>query len=247
VVNRPAEDVPIGKFDILATCLPAEAHPDELAVGRAGMARRIPRRARTEPTMNLDPTEIAGPGSMPFGLFTIGHSTHPLDVFLKLLDRHGIEALADIRRFPGSRKYPHFNREHLASALPEASVEYRWVEALGGRRKGSGGSTRNHGLRNESFRNYADYMSTPAFHEAVGQLLELARRRRTAFMCSEGLFWRCHRRLVSDDLLVRGIAVQHIMPDGQLRPHSLTEGARIDDGGLSYPPPQTGHTPTLLD
>lgn len=196
--------------------------------------------------MNSDPAEIDHPNIMPIGLFTIGHSTHPLDEFLKLLARHGIEALADIRRFPGSRKYPHFNQELLASALPEAGVEYRWFEALGGRRKQPGGSTRNHGLRNESFRNYADYMATTEFHEAVGELLELARRNRTAFMCSEGLFWRCHRRLASDYLLVRGIAVQHIMPDGQLRPHSLTEGARIDDGGLSYPPPQTGHTPTLF-
>jgi uncharacterized protein (DUF488 family) len=89
-------------------------------------------------------------------------------------------------------------------------------------------------------------MSTQAIHEAVGELLELARRRRTAYMCSEGLYWRCHRRLVSDYLLVRGIAVRHIMPDGQLRPHTLTEGARTDGGELSYPPPQTGHTPTLF-
>ena len=214
---------------------------------RAEVVRRIPRRARTEPTMNPDPAEIDHPNIMPIGLFTIGHSTHPLDGFLTLLARHGIEALADIRRFPGSRKYPHFNREHLASALPEAGVEYRWFEALGGRRKQPGGSTRNHGLRNESFRNYADYMSTQAFHEAVGQLLEFARRRRAAFMCSEGLYWRCHRRLVSDYLLVLGIEVQHIMPTGGLRPHSLTDGARIDGGDLSYPPPQADQTPTLFE
>ena len=198
--------------------------------------------------MNPEPAEIARPKTMPFPLFTIGHSTHPLDGFLTLLTRHDIEALADIRRFPGSRKYPHFHRDHLASALPEAGVEYRWFEALGGRRTGSGGSPRNLGLRNESFRNYADYMSTEAFHEAVGQLLGLARRKRTAFMCSEGLYWRCHRRLVSDYLLARSIAVQHIMPDGELRPHTLTAGARIDDGGdLSYPPPQAGQTLTLFE
>ena len=187
------------------------------------------------------------PDDMPFQLFTIGHSTHPLDRFLKVLARHGIEALADIRRFPGSRKYPHFNRDHLASALPRAGVEYRWFEALGGRRKQRGGSSRNLGLRNESFRNYADYMATPEFHEAVGHLLGLARRKRTAFMCSEGLFWRCHRRLVSDFLLARGITVQHVMPDGDLRPHTLTEGARIDDGGLSYPAPQMDQAPNLFE
>src|SRR4051794_18060576 len=93
-------------------------------------------------------------------LLTIGHSTHPLDGFLGLLARHGIQTLADVRRFPGSRKYPHFNRDRLAAVLPEAGVEYQWFEALGGRRKQPGGSPRNAGLRNESFRNYADYMAT---------------------------------------------------------------------------------------
>src|SRR4051794_6961787 len=117
-------------------------------------------------------------------LFTIGHSTHSLDEFLGLLARHGIGALADIRRFPGSRKYPHFNRDHLATVVPQAGVDYRWREALGGRRKGASGSPRNLGLRNESFRHYADYMATPEFHKAVGELLELARAKRTAFMCS---------------------------------------------------------------
>ena len=131
--------------------------------------------------------------------------------------------------------------------LPPAGVEYRWFEALGGRRKGSGDSPRNLGLRNESFRHYADYMATPEFHEAVGELLALARRKRTAYMCSEGLYWRCHRRLVSDYLLAQGITVQHIMPDGELRPHTLTEGARIDGGGLSYPPPEGDQMPSLFD
>ena len=179
-------------------------------------------------------------------LDTIGHSTHSIDEFLGLLDRHGIEALADIRRYPGSRKHPHFNRDNLATALPRAGVEYHWFEALGGRRKGSGGSTRNLGLRNESFRAYADYMATPEFHKAVERLLGLAGRKRTVYMCSEGLFWRCHRRLVSDDLLARGIVVQHILPDGQLRPHTLTEGARVEGGELSYPPPQEDGTLPLF-
>jgi uncharacterized protein (DUF488 family) len=183
---------------------------------------------------------------MQLELFTIGHSTHSFEEFLKLLARHGIEALADIRRFPGSRKYPHFNRDYLAVELPKAGVAYHWVEALGGRRKKADGSSRNLGLRNESFRNFADYMATPEFHEALEQLLELARRKRTAFMCSEGLFWRCHRRLVSDYLLARGLAVQHIMPSGEVRPHSLTEGAKIDGGELSYPLP-ADQTPSLFE
>src|SRR3954454_15525902 len=104
--------------------------------------------------MNFDPAEGAGPEALPSPLFTIGHSTHPLDGFLERLARHGIEALADIRRFPGSRNYPHFNRGGLAAALPHEGIEYRWFEALGGRRKRSGGSPRNLGLRNEIFRNY---------------------------------------------------------------------------------------------
>ena len=218
--------------------------PTTAASARSGA---YARRGGTEPTVTLDPTETARPEALEFGLYTIGHSTHPLDEFLMLLDRHGVEALADVRRFPGSRKHPHFNRDHLASALPEAGVEYRWFDALGGRRKGSGGPSKNLGLRNESFRNYADYMSTPEFHEAAGELLSLARRKRTAYMCSEGLYWRCHRRLVSDYLLARGIEVRHIMPDGELRPHVLTEGAVIDDGDLSYPPPQAGQTLTLIE
>lgn len=173
-------------------------------------------------------------------LYTIGHSTHSLDAFLTLLDRHGIESLADIRRYPGSRKYPHFNRDSLAATLPGSGIAYHWLEELGGRRKGTGGSTRNLGLRNDSFRAYADYMATPEFREAVERLLGLAGRKRTAFMCSEGLYWRCHRRLVADHLLARGIVVQHILPGGDLRPHTLTPGARIELGDLSYPPPPEG-------
>lgn len=180
-------------------------------------------------------------------LYTIGHSTHPLDEFLKLLARHGIEALADIRRFPGSRKYPHFNRDQFASALARAGVEYRWYEALGGRRKKAGGSSKNLGLRNESFRNYADYMTTPAFQEAVQQLLALARQRRTAYMCSESVFWRCHRRLVSDYLLAQGVTVRHIMPTGELRPHALTEGARVESGAVSYPLPSADQGESLFE
>jgi uncharacterized protein (DUF488 family) len=179
---------------------------------------------------------------MPLSLFTIGHSTHPQDEFLKLLTRHGINALADIRRFPGSRKHPHFNRDRLAATLPDAGIEYHWFEPLGGRRKDSSGQSKNLGLRNESFRNYADYMATPEFREAVGRLTELARETRTAMMCAEGLFWRCHRRLVSDYLLARGVAVEHVMPSGELRPHTLTEGARVDGEKLTYPAPHQAQT-----
>jgi len=168
-------------------------------------------------------------------LFTIGHSNHPLERFLVLLTRHGVEALVDIRRFPGSRKHPHFNQDSLAAALQKSGVEYDWLEALGGRRHKQRDESPNLGLENQGFRNYADYMLTDEFREGVEKLLEIARRKRTAIMCAEGLFWQCHRRLVSDFLVANGVAVQHIMPSGELRPHKLTDGAVIEGGGVTYP------------
>lgn len=169
-------------------------------------------------------------------LFTIGHSTHSLADFLDLLLRNEIECLVDIRRFPGSRKYSHFNRESLAASLAEANIEYRWIEALGGRRrKQTGHASVNVGLRSESFRNYADYMLTAEFREAVTDLQKTADRKRTAYMCSEAVYWRCHRRLVSDFLMANGAAVQHIMNTGNLRPHVLTPGAAIEGGTVTYP------------
>jgi uncharacterized protein (DUF488 family) len=172
---------------------------------------------------------------MPPAVLTIGHSNHPLDRFLALLARHGVEALVDIRRFPGSRKHPHFNRDNLAAALPRSGVEYRWLEALGGRRHKRRDDSPNLGLENEGFRSYADYMLTGEFREGVKNLLEIARRKRTAILCAEGLFWRCHRRLVSDFLAASGVTVQHILPNGELRPHTLTGGAVIEDGRVTYP------------
>ena len=176
---------------------------------------------------------------MPLQLFTIGHSTHPLDRFLALLAQHHIEVVCDIRRFPSSRKFPQFNQDSLATSLQEVSIEYHWLAALGGRRgKTTNGSSSNLGLRNESFRNYADYMNTEAFQEGVRELLTVAGARPTAFMCSESVFWRCHRRLVADYLLVKGVPVRHIMPSGELRPHTLTEGAKVEASELTYPQPE---------
>ena len=168
-------------------------------------------------------------------LLTIGHSNHPLDRFLALLARHGVEALVDIRRFPGSRKHPHFNQDNLATALPGSGVEYHWLEALGGRRPKQRFESPNLGLENQGFRNYADYTLTDEFREGVETLLEDARRKRTAIMCAEGLFWQCHRRLVSDFLAANGVTVEHIMPGGELRPHTLTSGAVIEGGQVTYP------------
>ncbi len=172
---------------------------------------------------------------MSLTIVTIGHSNHPLDRFLALLAQHEVEALVDIRRFPGSRKHPHFHRDNLAASLPKASVEYRWLEALGGRRHKQRDESPNLSLENQGFRNYADYMLTDKFREGVEKLLELARRKRTAIMCAEGLFWQCHRRLVSDFLVANRVTVQHIMPGGELRPHRLTSGAVIESGQVTYP------------
>jgi uncharacterized protein (DUF488 family) len=168
-------------------------------------------------------------------VWTIGHSTHPLDRFLALLAQHQIEAVVDIRRFPCSRKHPHFHRDNLAAALPKSGVEYQWLEALGGRRRKQRDESPNLGLENQGFRNYADYMLTDEFRAGVKELLDVDRRKRTAIMCAEGLFWQCHRRLVSDFLVAKGVTVQHIMPSGELRPHRLTKGAVIEGGQVTYP------------
>lgn len=170
-------------------------------------------------------------------VLTIGHSTHPLDRFLALLAQNEVEALVDIRRFPGSRKHPHFHRDSLTVTLPKSGVEYHWLEALGGRRhrKSKDAPSVNLGLQNQAFRNYADYMLTEEFREGVEKLLEIARQKRTAIMCAEGLFWRCHRRLVSDFLVARGVTVQHILPAGKLQPHTLTPGAVVEGRRVTYP------------
>jgi uncharacterized protein (DUF488 family) len=179
-------------------------------------------------------------------LFTIGHSTHTLKHFVELLEQHRIGVLADIRRFPGSRKFPQFNQETLPDALAEAGIEYRWFEVLGGRRrKKIGAPSENFGLRNESFRNYADYMETAEFQNGAERVLELAREKPLAYMCAEGLFWQCHRRLVSDYFLARGEAVRNIMPTGEAKPHVLTSGAIVHDGRLRYLKPEPDE-PRLL-
>jgi uncharacterized protein (DUF488 family) len=172
---------------------------------------------------------------MPPAVLPIGHSDHPLERFLAPLARHGVGALVDIRRFPGSRKHPPFRRDHRAAALPKSGVEYHWLQALGGRRHKQRDESPNGGLESRGFRNYADYMLTGEFRAGVEKLPEVARRKRTAILCAEGLFWQCHRRLVSDFLTANGVTVQHIMPSGELRPHRLTSGAVIEGGRVTYP------------
>ena len=168
-------------------------------------------------------------------IWTIGHSTRSLGEFLGLLGGHAIEALADVRRFPASRKYPHFNQDALRQSLLAAGVEYVPLPELGGRRRPRPDSP-NTVWRNESFRGYADYMETGEFRAGVERLLELARRKRTAVMCAEAVWWRCHRALIADYLKAAGVCVRHIMADRKDEVHPYTSAARVADGRLSYSP-----------
>ena len=166
-------------------------------------------------------------------VWTIGHSTRDQDDFVGLLKESEIEALADVRSFPGSRRYPQFNKDNLQSSLAANQIEYVHLPELGGRRRARPDSI-NMSWRNESFRGYADYMETHGFELGMSKLLDLAAQRRTAIMCAESLWWRCHRSLISDYLKVKGIEVVHIITGGKSEPHPYTSAARIVDGELSY-------------
>lgn len=168
-------------------------------------------------------------------IWTIGHSTRSLDELLALLGGNGVKRLVDIRSFPGSRRYPHFNRESLSDTLPKAGLDYLWMPELGGRRKARADS-RNTLWRNEAFRGYADYMEGEEFRKGLEKLENLARERPTAYMCSEAVWWRCHRGLVSDALKARGWTVLHILAAGKVEEHPFTPPARMTDSGLSYAP-----------
>lgn len=168
-------------------------------------------------------------------IWTIGHSTRTLDEFLKLLAIHGIEVLADVRRFPGSRKYPHFAQEALRSSLPEVGIDYVPFPELGGRRRPRPDS-HNTVWRNESFRGYADYMETEAFRAGIERLLELARRKRTVILCAEAVWWRCHRALIADYLKAAGVCARHIINAKKSEIHPYTSAARLRAGSLSYSP-----------
>src|SRR3954454_178359 len=164
-------------------------------------------------------------------IFTIGHSTHELDAFLGLLRGAEIELLVDVRRYPSSRRFPWFNGPALAEAVPA----YAHEEALGGRRAPAPDSA-NGGWRVGQFRGYADHMASAEFADALDRLI--AEPRRTAVMCAEAQWWRCHRRLLSDALVARGIEVMHIDARGGPEPHPLTDFAVVEDGRVTYPPAQ---------
>ena len=167
-------------------------------------------------------------------LYTIGHSTRTLDELIAVLRAHEIQTLVDIRAFPMSRRLPQFNRESLEQTLPAAGIRYVWMKGLGGYRKKTLEESPNIALRNDSFRNYADYMLTPEFEQAMAELLALAESSRTAYMCAERLYFRCHRLLVSDWLVAHGHDVLHIDGTGPVKPHTLTAEGRVVEGRLIY-------------
>lgn len=177
-----------------------------------------------------------GPGR----IWTIGHSTRDWDEFLGLLGAHEIEAVADVRRHPGSRRYPWFASEALSRALPEAGIAYRWLPQLGGRRR-AGPDSPNGAWNNAAFQGYADHMASAEFAEGLASALELAVACRTALMCAEAVWWRCHRRLIADLLQHRGWEVLHIVDARQAaQPHPGNPDARAAGDGLVYPPRQAG-------
>lgn len=166
-------------------------------------------------------------------VYTIGHSTRSAADFLALLEREGVRRLVDIRAFPGSRRYPHFGRDALAAALGAHGIAYEHQPALGGRRRPSPDALPS-AWRNEGFRAYAEYMRTPEFHEALDQLIAEAEREPLVIMCSEAVPWRCHRTLVSDALVARGVDVRHIT-DGRVAPHRMTPFAVVEGREVTYP------------
>jgi uncharacterized protein (DUF488 family) len=187
-------------------------------------ARRTPRRT----------------GS-PLTIFTIGHSTRTLEQFVELLEIHGVRQVADIRTVPRSRRHPQFERDALARSLPARGFVYRHLPALGGLRRARPDSV-NTAWQNASFRGYADYMGTPAFARGLDELIAFAREAPTAIMCAEAVWWRCHRRLVADALLVAGqktkrraMTIRHIVSTAAAAPHELTPFARVDQDQLTYP------------
>ena len=169
-------------------------------------------------------------------ILTIGHSTHPIGEFLALLRQAPVELLVDVRSFPRSRTNPQFNTDALRDCLAAAGIGYLHLLALGGRRRGHAAGSPNTLWRNDAFRNYADYAQSEPFRSALQALMTVAARQRCAIMCSEALWWRCHRRIITDYLLVQGVPVSHMMGSGNMAAATLTPGARaLPDGTLVYP------------
>ena len=171
--------------------------------------------------------------AQPLQIWTVGHSIRSSHSFIELLEQYGIQAIADVRRFPGSRRLPQYLSETLQASLAEHGIGYEWIEALGGRRKAPPGASAS-AWRNASFRGYAEHLRSEEFAIGLQQLLTLATQRRTAMMCAEVLWWRCHRSMVADVLKFKGIEVLHILDEQRVTIHPYTSPARQVDGCLSY-------------
>ena len=167
-------------------------------------------------------------------MWTVGHSTHPLEAFVALVTAHGVTMIADVRKMPRSRRHPQFNVETLPRSLDAAGLGYVHLGGLGGLRRERPDSI-NRGWRNPSFRAYADYMQTDEFARELEGLLALAARQRVAIMCAEAVWWRCHRSLIADALVARGESVLHILTLERAEPHVLREFARVENGRVTYP------------
>lgn len=178
---------------------------------------------------------------MATSVWTVGHSTRPFDLFLALLSANRIETVADVRRYPGSRRWPQFSRNALSDALEAHGIAYQWLPDLGGRRDPSAASV-NTGWRNKAFRGYADYMESSEFADGLASLTSAALGSRTAIMCAEAVWWRCHRGLIADVLRWLGFDVWHIMSAESAELHPYTPPARIVDGRLSYAADPPGHS-----
>jgi uncharacterized protein (DUF488 family) len=168
-----------------------------------------------------------------YPIWTVGHSNRTLDAFLAILAAHGVRQVADVRRYPASRKWPHFSAEAMEKSLPAAGVAYVGMPELGGRRKSSPDSPHT-AWRVEAFRGYADYMDTPEFREALARLEGIARPTATAILCAEALPWQCHRSLIADSLMARGWDVFEILSEREARPKRLPEFARLDGDRVVY-------------
>ncbi len=180
--------------------------------------------------------------SAPLSVFTIGHSTRPIEQFIEILKAHGVAQVIDIRTIPKSRHNPQFNSDALAASLRSARIRYVHLKDLGGLRRARPDSI-NLGWRNASFRGFADYMQTPEFAQALERAIDLSRDRPSALMCAEAVPWRCHRSLVADALLVRGIRVLEIVSAAEPKEHKLTPFARVRGTKITYPSEQ----PSLLN
>jgi uncharacterized protein (DUF488 family) len=166
-------------------------------------------------------------------IFTIGHSTRTIEELISLLHENKIEVVVDVRIYPGSKRFPHFNKEALAHSLEKEKIQYIHLPALGGRRKPRPDS-HNTAWRHEAFRGYADYMETGEFSNGIHELTSRARKKNTAYMCSEAVWWRCHRSLISDFLKAKGWTVMNILGKGKIQEHPYTSAAAIRNGELSY-------------